>query len=64
MNPGILGEVEIRYDLIDPALKMAGWNLSDRAQIQFEVPVHGYDASTQSGLQIIVCIAQMVNYLL
>lgn len=50
MNPGILNEAETRYNLIDPALKKAGWNLSDRTQIWFEVPVQGYDASPQSGI--------------
>ena len=43
-------EAETRYNLIDPAIKKAGWNLSDRTQIWFEVPVQGYDASPQSGI--------------
>jgi hypothetical protein len=33
--------------LLTPALKKAGWNLSDRTQIWFEVPVQGYDASRE-----------------
>lgn len=31
-------------------LVKAGWNLSDRTQVWFEVPVEGYDASPQSGI--------------
>lgn len=50
MNSGLFNEAETRYNLIDPALKKAGWNLSDRTQIWFEVPVQGYDASPQSGI--------------
>lgn len=43
-------EAEVRYKIIDPQLKKAGWNLADRTQIWFEVPVQGYDASPQSGI--------------
>lgn len=34
-----LSESETRYSLIDPDLKKAGWNLSDRTQVGFEIPV-------------------------
>lgn len=50
MNSGQLNEAQTRYNLIDPSLIKAGWNLSDRTQIWFEVPVQGYDASPQSGI--------------
>ncbi len=45
-----LSEAETRYNLIDPMLAKAGWNLADRTQVWFEVPVDGYDASPQSGI--------------
>jgi type I restriction enzyme R subunit len=35
--------------MIDPQLKKAGWNLSDRTQVAFEIPVAGYDASVSEG---------------
>ena len=38
-------EAETRYNLIDPMLIKAGWNLADRRQVGFEIPVEGYDAS-------------------
>src|SRR6266478_2797168 len=43
-------EQQTRYNLIDPAIAKAGWNLADRTQIWFEVPIEGYDASPQSGI--------------
>src|SRR6476660_2394008 len=43
-------EAEVRYNLIDPLLKKAKWNLADRTQISFEVPVDGYDASPINGI--------------
>ncbi len=36
--------------MIDPQLKKAGWNLSDRTQVGFEIPVAGYDASPSEGI--------------
>ena len=45
-----LNESQTRYNLIDPQLAKAGWNLADRTQVWFEVPVDGYDASPQSGI--------------
>ncbi len=32
-------ERETRYSLIDPDLRKAGWNLSDRTQVGFEIPI-------------------------
>jgi len=49
-SPSQFNESETRYNLIDPLIKKAGWNLSDRSQIWFEVPVQGYDASPASGI--------------
>lgn len=43
-------EAQTRYNIIDPALVKAGYKLSDRTQIWFEVPVQGYDSSPSSGI--------------
>lgn len=43
-------EHQTRYNLIDPQIKKAGWNLADRTQIGFEIPVEGYDASPVQGI--------------
>jgi type I site-specific restriction endonuclease len=45
-----LNEARSRYILIDPALRNAGWNLNDRTQIGFEIPVDGYDAEPWNGV--------------
>ena len=45
-----LNEGQARYILIDPALRGAGWNLDDRTQVGFEVPVDGYDAEPWNGV--------------
>jgi len=42
-------ETRTRYSLIDPQLKKAGWNLSDRSQIGIEIPVSGYDKTDFAG---------------
>jgi type I restriction enzyme R subunit len=44
-----LNEAKTRALLINPRLEKAGWNLSDRSQIQFEVPVQGYDPTPWNG---------------
>jgi type I restriction enzyme R subunit len=44
-----VSEAQTRYNLIDPQLKKVGWNLSDRTQVAFEIPVAGYDASVSEG---------------
>ena len=46
----LLNEGQARYILIDPALRGAGWNLDDRTQVGFEVPVDGYDAEPWNGV--------------
>lgn len=43
-------EGRARYVLVDPALRTAGWNLDDRTQVGFEVPVDGYDAEPWNGI--------------
>ena len=44
-----LNEAKTRALLINPQLEKAGWNLSDRSQIQVEVPVTGYDPTPWNG---------------
>ncbi len=46
----MLNEQQTRYQLIDPVLAKAGWNLADRLSVGFEIPVDGYDASPQNGI--------------
>src|SRR5690242_12011035 len=43
-------ESETRYNLIDPLLAKAGWNLADRRVVGFEIPVDGYDSSPINGI--------------
>jgi type I restriction enzyme, R subunit len=45
-----LNEGQARFILIDPALRNAGWDLDDRSQVGFEVPVDGYDAEPWNGV--------------
>jgi type I restriction enzyme R subunit len=49
LTPLNISEQETRYSLIDPQLKKAGWNLSDRTQVGFEIPVAKYDKTKVSG---------------
>jgi type I restriction enzyme, R subunit len=50
-SPGnTLSEAQTRYVIIDPALRDAGWNLDDRTQVGFEIPVDGYDAEPWNGV--------------
>jgi type I site-specific restriction endonuclease len=44
-----LNEARTRAQLINPQIERAGWNLSDSAQVQFEVPVAGYDPTPWNG---------------
>jgi type I restriction enzyme R subunit len=44
-----LNESGTRALLINPQLEKAEWNLSDRAQVRFEVPVSGYDPTPWNG---------------
>ena len=45
-----LNEAQTRALQIDPQLRAAGWNLKDRTQVRFEVPVDGYDAEPWNGV--------------
>ncbi len=45
-----LRESETRTSLIDPALTKAGWNLLNRSQVRFEIPVEGEDAEPWNGV--------------
>ncbi len=45
-----VSEKETRYSLIDPDLQKAGWNLSDRTQVGFEIPVDKYDGKLEEGI--------------
>jgi type I restriction enzyme R subunit len=46
----IRNEALTRKDWIDPQLAAAGWNLEDRTQVAFEIPVDGYDAEPWNGV--------------
>ena len=43
-------ESTTRERLIDPALERAGWNLQNRSQVRFEIPVDGEDAEPWNGI--------------
>lgn len=43
-------EATTRAKLIDPLLTEAGWNLNDRTQVDFEIPVDGYDKEPWNGI--------------
>jgi type I restriction enzyme, R subunit len=45
-----INEAKTRYLLIDPALTKAGWNLANRSQVRFEIPVDGEDAEPWNGV--------------
>ncbi|HEY5124577.1 MAG TPA: DEAD/DEAH box helicase family protein [Ignavibacteria bacterium] len=44
-----VSEQTTRFSLIDPQLKKADWNLSDRSQVRFEIPVENYDTELING---------------
>jgi type I restriction enzyme, R subunit len=50
LTPDRISERQTRYNLIDPQLRKAGWNLADRTQVAAEIPVAGYDASPLEGV--------------
>ena len=50
MTPYRISEAQTRYNLIDPQLKKAGWNLLDHTQVGLEIPVSGYDATPLEGI--------------
>jgi type I restriction enzyme, R subunit len=45
-----ISETVTRAKLIDPLLTKAGWNLKDRTQVDFEIPVDGYDKEPWNGI--------------
>ncbi len=45
-----ISESATRAKLIDPLLTAAGWNLKDRTQVDFEIPVDGYDKEPWNGI--------------
>ena len=50
MAPYRISEEVTRWKLIDPQLKRAGWNLSDRTQVGIEIPVSDYDPTPFEGI--------------
>ena len=49
-NPNQFNEAETRYNLIDPLVVKAGWDLADRTSVGFEIPVDGYDTAPINGI--------------
>lgn len=45
-----LNEPQTRHLTIDSGLQAAGWNLGDRTQVRFEVPVDGYGSEPWNGV--------------
>ena len=45
-----LNEAETRYNIIDPLVTKAGWDIADRRSVGFEIPVDGYDAAPINGI--------------
>lgn len=43
-------EAKTRKELIDPAIEQAGWILSDKDQVDIEIPVDGHDAEPYNGV--------------
>ncbi|WP_276501206.1 type I restriction endonuclease [Terrimonas pollutisoli] len=50
LNQNQFSESETRYNVIDPLVKKAGWDIADRRSIGFEIPVDGYDAAPINGI--------------
>jgi type I restriction enzyme R subunit len=50
VNTSHFNENETRYNVIDPLLRKANWDLSDRRSVGFEIPVDGYDAAPVNGI--------------
>jgi hypothetical protein len=46
-----ISEAKTRYDLIDPALLRAGWDVNDPEQVRIEIPVDDFDAAAWSKLK-------------
>ena len=52
MTSAPAGEAKTRKELIDPALKKAGWDLSNPDQVGIEIPVDGFDPATWHSLEL------------
>ena len=46
-----LSEARTRKDLIDPALKKAGWDVNNSDQVGIEIPVDGFDPQAWNELE-------------
>ena len=44
-------EARTRKELIDPALRKAGWDVDDPDQVGIEIPVDGFDPQAWKALQ-------------
>jgi predicted type IV restriction endonuclease len=56
-----LNEAKTRYLMIDPAVTKAGWNLGNRSQFRFEIPVDGEDADLtvlNANHEVVMAIAE------
>ncbi|MBN2572578.1 MAG: DEAD/DEAH box helicase family protein, partial [Ignavibacteriales bacterium] len=49
MTPYTIREDETRYSIINPMLNKADWNIVDRTQVRFEIPIQNYDKTRVSG---------------
>ena len=45
------GEATTRRELIDPALKRAGWEVGNPEQVEIEIPVDGFDPAAWRALR-------------
>jgi type I site-specific restriction endonuclease len=45
-------EARTRKELIDPALKRAGWDVADANRVGLEIPVDGFDPAAWQALQV------------
>lgn len=43
-------EEQTRYNLIDPLIEKAGWNLHDRTQVGHEIPIDEYEVTAVNGI--------------
>ena len=69
-----ISETATRAKLIDPLLTEAGWNLKDRTQVDFEIPVDGYDKEPWNGVtdyclyhpsgEVLAVVATTVSFIL
>ncbi|MFC0772411.1 type I restriction endonuclease [Terrimonas alba] len=50
INQNQFNESETRYNVIDPLVKKAGWDIADRRSVGFKIPVDGYDAAPINGI--------------